>query len=83
MPRGLNSNRNPVLKEVFKSAAKLIIKNMAKHPLHADYQRMLQSGTKPNLAELTIARRLAAAALAMWKHKEDYDPAKHRTHTAA
>jgi len=83
MPRGLNSNRNPILKEVFKSAAKVIITTMTKHPLHLDYQRMLESGTKPNLAQLTIARRLAAAALAIWKHKEDYDPAKHRTHTAA
>jgi transposase len=83
LPRGLNANRNPILKEVFKGAAKTIIGHMPGHPLHLDYQRMLQDGIKPNLAHLTIARRLAAVALAIWKHKEDYDPAKHRTHAAA
>jgi len=29
------------------------------------------------LARLTIARRLAAAVLAMWKRGEDYEPLKH------
>jgi len=40
------------------------------------YQRLLTT-TKPNLARLIIARRLAAAVLAMWKHGEDYEPTKH------
>ena len=35
-------------------------------------------GTKPNLAKLTIARKIAAIALSMWKSKEKYDPTKHR-----
>ena len=51
---------------------------MPHHPLHADYQRQLAAGTKPNLARLTLARRIAAIALAMWKHNEEYDPARHR-----
>ena len=83
LARGLNRNRNPVLKEVFKNAAKLVTTRMPNHPLHLDYLRMLREGTKSNLAVLTIARRLAAAALAIWKAKENYDPAKHRAHTAA
>jgi hypothetical protein len=37
------------------------------------------AGTKPNLARLTIARRIAALVLAMWKHEEVYDAAKHRS----
>ena len=75
--RGLNRNRQPVLKEVFKGAAHLIATQMTSHPLHEAYSRLLAGGTKPNLAQLTIARRLAAAILAMWKREEAYDPEKH------
>ena len=73
--RGLNRNRHPLLKNVFKGAA-LQITLMPEHPLGQAYQRLLTT-TKPNLARLTIARRLAAAVLAMWKHGEDYEPTKH------
>src|SRR5258706_1153488 len=63
--RGLNRNRNPLLKEVFKGAAHHVAHHMPDHPLHADYQRMLADGIRPNLALLTLARRVAAAILAM------------------
>ena len=43
---------------------------------------MLASGIKPNLAKLTVARRVAAIVLAMWKHQEVYDPARHVVVTA-
>jgi hypothetical protein len=32
-------------------------------------------------ARVTIARRLAAAVLAMWKNGEDYEPTKHERET--
>jgi transposase len=51
---------------------------MSDQPLRQDYERMLQQGTKPNLARLTIARRIAAIVLSMWKHKEVYDPKRHK-----
>jgi hypothetical protein len=70
------------LKEVFKGAAHLVATQMTDHPLHQDYQRLIDGGMRPNLAQLTIARRLAAAVLAMWKHEEAYDPERHRTHLA-
>lgn len=77
--RGLNRNRQPLLKAIFKGAANTVIQQMPKHPLHQDYQRMIgEVGIKPNLARLTLARRIAAATLAMWKHQEDYDPSKSR-----
>jgi hypothetical protein len=44
--------------------------------LFADYERMVAAGTKPNLAKVTLARKIAATALAMWKKKEAYDPNK-------
>jgi len=33
----------------------------------------LEAGTKPNLAKLTIARKIAAIVLAMWKSGEEYE----------
>jgi len=81
--RGLNRNRQPALKSIFKGAALQLATQMTNHPLHADYQRLLDAGTKPNLARLTIARRTAALVLSMWKHEEVYDPAKHRSHIIA
>jgi transposase len=74
--RGLNRNRNAVLKSVFKGAAKTVTTRMTDHPLARAHQALLAAGTKPNLAELTIARRIASAVLAMWKHQEDYQPGK-------
>lgn len=76
--RGLNRNHNHVLKYVFKGAAMTVITQLASDPLHQDYQRLIAAGTKPNLAKLTIARKLAAIALSVWKSKEKYDSTKHR-----
>jgi transposase len=76
--RGLNRNANHVLKYVFKGAAMTVISHSDTEPLHQDYKRLLAAGTKPNLAKLTIARKLAAIALSIWKSKEKYDPTKYR-----
>jgi len=76
--RGLNLNHNHVLKNVFKGAATTVIMQLKTEPLHQNYQRMLAAGTKPNLAKLTLARKLAAIALSMWKSGEEYDSTKHR-----
>ncbi|MEM6559948.1 MAG: transposase [Myxococcota bacterium] len=65
---GLNRNHNPLCRAIFKDAATSVITMMPKEPLHGDYQRLLEAGTKPNLAKLTIARKIAAAVLAMWKN---------------
>lgn len=75
-PLGLNRNHNRVLKDVFKGAAKTVIMNMPKNPLHMDYERQVAAGTEPNLAELTLARKIAAITLAVWKREEVYDPTK-------
>ena len=76
--RGLNRKRQPVLKAIFKGAATTVITQLHGHPLHSDYERMLQSGIKPNLAKLTLARRIAAIVLSMWKREEVYDPERHK-----
>lgn len=75
-PRGLNMNRNPWLKEVFKAAALSATQLKEDHPLRIDYEAMIMRGMRPNLARLTLARRLAATALALWKKQEVYDYSK-------
>ena len=75
--RGLTRKRNPLLKQVFKGAATTVVTQLTDHPLHEHYQRMVDSGIKPNLARLTLARRISAIVLSMWKHQEVYDPSHH------
>jgi len=74
--RGLNRKRNPMLKSVFKGAALKVVQQQADNELARHYMEMLKT-TKPNLARLTIARKIAATVLAMWKNKEAYDPKRH------
>lgn len=76
--RGLNYNHNNQLKVIFKGAATTVINQLPEEPLHADYQKMLVKGTKPNLAKLTLARKIAAITLALWKTEEAYNPEKFR-----
>jgi transposase len=74
--RGLNRRHNHVLKDIFKGAAMTVIARAPKDPLYDDYERLVEAGTKPNLARLTLARKIAATALAMWKKEERYSPDK-------
>lgn len=74
--RGMSPAANRSLKNVFKGAAITAIGRPTDEPLRAHYDRMLANGTKPNLARLTIARKIAAITLAMWKHDKEYDPAE-------
>ena len=72
--RGLNFYHNRLLKHTFKSAAVTICRPRSGGPLHESYDHLLEKGVKPNLAALTIARKIAAIFLAMWKQQQPYDP---------
>ena len=66
-------------KAIFKGAAMTVVTSKnTERPLRQDYERLLANGTKPNLARLSLARKIAATVLAMWKNKEAYDPGKYR-----
>ena len=67
----------PTLEGVFKGATTTVVAQLPEDPLHGDYERMLRSGIKPSLAKLTLARKIAATVLSMWKHQEVYDPKRH------
>src|SRR3990172_6583865 len=76
--RGLNRNHNSRLKSIFKGAATTIVTRLPDDPLHEHYVRLTTAGTKPNLAKLTIARRVAAIVLRMWKDGKEYEPQRLR-----
>jgi hypothetical protein len=76
--RGLNRNYNRRLKHVFKGAATSVLTQRIE-PMYGAYVRTTEQGTKPPLAKLTLARRIAATVLSMWKNQEVYDPDKHRS----
>jgi transposase len=76
--RGLTRKRNALLKSVFKGAATTVIALLPDDPLRIAYERAVQAGVKPNLAKLTLARRIAGTVLSMWKNQEVYDPDRHR-----
>jgi transposase len=72
--RGLNVNHNHDLKHLFKSAATQA--SPSKDPLGDFYQNLLATGMKPPMARLTLARKMAAIVLKMWKKGERFDPAQ-------
>jgi hypothetical protein len=74
--RGLNRKHNSTLKNIFKGAATTIVTRLHADPLYEHYLRLTSAGTKPNLAKVTIARRVAAIVLRMWKDEKEYDPGK-------
>lgn len=73
---GLNRNGSGVLKSCFIGAAQQIISRMPKHPLRAAHDKRIEAGMKPSNARLTLARKLAAIVLAVWKKEENYDRTK-------
>jgi len=72
--RGLNRNHNPILKSVFKGAATAA--TVKEGPLQTLYNACVARGTKPELAKVTLARKIAAIALRLWKKGELWNPDK-------
>lgn len=71
--RGLNRNYNHRLKRVFKAAA---LDGVSREPFRSLYQRLTESGTRAELARLTLARKIAALTLAVWKKGDLFDELK-------
>ena len=71
--RGLNRNYNRRLKKLFKSAA---LTGSVKGPFKPYYQRLLARGLDPELAQVTLARKIAAVTLTLWKKGESFDREK-------
>jgi transposase len=72
--RGLNKDHNPDLKGLFKGAATMA--SVRPGPFHDFYQASLAKGIKPTMARLTLARKIAAITLTLWKKGENFDAEK-------
>ncbi len=71
--RGLTQSHNRTLKYVFKSAA---LTASRCGPFKAWYAELVERGLRPELARVTIARRIAAITLAVWKSSEVFKAEK-------
>ena len=63
--RGLNRNHNHDRKNLFKSAATVAAAKPG--PFQEFYERLLAKGMRPEMARLTLARKIAAITLIVWK----------------
>jgi transposase len=69
--RGLNVNHNPDLKNIFKGAA--IRAATVSGPFQEFYAALVVTGMKPTMARLTLARKIAAITLIVWKKGVRFD----------
>ena len=69
--RGLNRNCNHDLKNLFKGAA--IVASTKAGPFQEFYVAMVAKGIRPEMARLTLARKIAAIALIVWKKGVRFD----------
>jgi transposase len=68
--RGLNRNYNRNLKYVFKSAA---VAAKSREPFKQYYDRLIERNVKPEIARVSLARKISAVTLAVWKKGEGFD----------
>jgi transposase len=78
--RGLNTNHNHDLKNIFKGAA--IRAAAVPGPFQEFYTALVAKGAKPQMARLTLARKIAAITLIVWKKGVRFD-AEHLKQQAA
>ncbi len=78
--RGLNQNHNHEMKEIFKSTATRA--SCGRGPFHNFYAALLAKGMKPEMARLTLARKIAAITLTLWKGGKRFDAEQLKTQAA-
>ena len=71
--RGLNRNCNRRLKEVSLARQPAAVKT---EPYRSYLEGLKQKGMRAEMARLTLARKIAAIALRIWKKGETFDPKK-------
>ena len=78
--RGLNRNCNHDLKNLFKGAA--IVAATKPGPLQEFYTALLAKGIRPEMARLTLARKIATIVLLVWKRGVSFDAQHLKPQTA-
>jgi transposase len=78
--RGLNRNYNHDLKNLFKGAA--IVAATKPGPFAEFYAQLLAKGMRPEMARLTLARKIATIVLIVWKKGVCFDAQHLKPQTA-
>lgn len=78
--RGLDSSHNHYLKDLFKSAA--IQASTSQGPFRDFYEGLVAKGMRIEMARLTLARKIAAITLAVWKKGVAFDAKYLKSQTA-
>jgi transposase len=78
--RGLNRNHNHELKNIFKGAA--IIAATKAGPFQEFYAALVAKGIRPEMARLTLARKIAAITWIVWKKGVRFDAEHLKPQTA-
>jgi len=78
--RGLNRNHNHELKNIFKGAA--LIAATKAGPFQEFYAALVAKGIRPEMARLTLARKIAAITLLVWKKGVCFDAQHLKPQTA-
>ena len=78
--RGLNRNYNHDLKNLFKGAA--VIGSSKAGPFQEFYAALLAKGMRPEMARLTLARKIATIVLIVWKRGVSFDAQHLKPQTA-
>ena len=78
--RGLNRNHNHDLKNLFKSAATVAAAKAG--PFKEFYDALVAKGIRPEMARLTLARKIAAVTLVVWKKGVRFDAQHLKPQTA-
>jgi transposase len=78
--RGLNRNCNHHLKHLFKGAA--VLASTKPGPFEEFYAALLAKGMRPEMARLTLARKIATIVLIVWKKGVCFDAQHLKPQTA-
>ena len=78
--RGLNENCNHDLKDLFKGAA--VVASTKPGPFAEFYAALLGKGMRPEMARLTLARKIATIVLIVWKKGVCFDAQHLKPQTA-
>jgi transposase len=78
--RGLNRDCNHDLKNLFKSAA--TIASVKPGPFQQFYAALVAKGMRPEMARLTLARKIATIVLIVWKKGVNFDAQYLKSQTA-
>jgi len=78
--RGLNRNCNHDLKNLFKGAA--VLASSKPGPFQEFFAALLATGMRPEMARLTLARKIATIVLMVWKKGVCFDAQHLKPQTA-